>query len=330
MSLDFGNGVEQVKITILSNNSIDATLRSDPQFQEKVMQPMMTTVAAVAEHGLVMNIEVNGTNFLYDFGGLGFAILKNLEVLKMNPQIFQKVVLSHAHFDHFGSFMKVLPLLGAGKEIIVSPDVYKQKVGYLTKLGETIDLSALNENYRTFKKENKLQELPALNKNLFTKSIMENGQTLIETRDPVELAPGVWTSGEIQLFDENELTPNIFLKVDKSTFENETFRDEIALYIKVKNKGLIILTGCGHTGIMNTIKHGQEISGVNKVYAVIGGFHLTWSSKEHLDEVINYFKELKPEIICGLHCTGFEFNAKLFSEMPENVTLGVVGTTFNL
>jgi len=332
MSVDFGSGLENVKITILSNNNLDATLQTDPQFQEKVIQPFGTTAAALAEQGLVMKIEVNTTNILYDFGGLGFAILKNLEILKINPKTLQKVVLSHGHADHFGSFMKVLPLLGAGKEIIVSPNVYRQKlgIGYRAKPGEIFDLDTLNKNYRVLKKENKIQERPPLNKAFFTKLIMDNSQTLIETRDPVELAPSIWTSGEIQLFDENEVTPNFFLKINKSTFEKETFRDEIAIYIKVKNKGLIVLTGCGHTGIINIIKHGQAISRTNKIYAVIGGFHLTWSSKNQLESIIDYFKEIKPEIICGMHCTGFEFTAKLFSEMPESATLGVVGTIFNL
>jgi 7,8-dihydropterin-6-yl-methyl-4-(beta-D-ribofuranosyl)aminobenzene 5'-phosphate synthase len=144
------------------------------------------------------------------------------------------------------------------------------------------------------------------------------------------LASGIWTSGEIELFDPSEVTSNLFLKIDKSTFETETFRDEIAIYIKVKGKGLVVLTGCGHTGIINTIKYGQKISGVDKIYAVIGGFHLNWSTEEQLNKVVDFFVELKPEIICGMHCTGFKFNAKLYAKMPENMTLGVVGTTFNL
>ncbi|MFX1449378.1 MAG: MBL fold metallo-hydrolase [Promethearchaeota archaeon] len=330
MSLNFGDGVEGVKITILSNNTTDLTYQTDPRFKGKVIQPTTAVVAAIAEHALAMSIEINGANILYDFGGMGFVILKNAEILKISLENFQKAVLSHGHFDHFGSIFKVLPLLGSGTEIIVDPDIYKQKVGFLGKAGETVDIDTLRENYRNFRKEGKVQELPGLKKQTLEKLVADNQQTLIETTKPVELAPGAWTSGKIELFDESELTSNLFLKIDKTTFEKETFRDEIAIYIKVKNKGLVVLTGCGHTGIINTIKHGQKLSGVQKIYAVIGGFHLNWATEEHLDNVVNHFNEMKPEILCGMHCTGFKFNSKLISKMPDNATLGLVGTKFIL
>ncbi len=330
MGVDFSDGVENVKITVLTNNTTDLTLPTDPRFRGKVIQPRKKTVAAIAEHGLAMSVEVDGTKILYDFGGMGFALLKNLEIFQMDPKIFQKAVLSHGHFDHFGSLMKLLPLLGPQTELIISPEVYKQKVGYLNESGEVIDLETLKANYRTFKKQGMVRELPSLRKKLLDKAIGANEQTLIETRTPFKLASGIWTSGEIELFDKNELTSNLFLKVDKTTFEDETFRDEIAIYIKVKDKGLVVLTGCGHTGIMNTIKHGQKISGVDRIYAVIGGFHLVWSGEDHLTNVVNYMKEINPEILCGMHCTGFPFNAKLIPTMPDNATLGVVGTTFIL
>ncbi|MCK4239105.1 MAG: MBL fold metallo-hydrolase, partial [Candidatus Lokiarchaeota archaeon] len=99
-------------------------------------------------------------------------------------------------------------------------------------------------------------------------------------------------------------------------------------YINVKNKGLVILTGCGHCGIMNTIKHGQKLTGIDKIYAVIGGFHEEWNSDEIIDKKVKYFEEINPEIICGMHCTGFKFNVKM-SNHPAH-TLGIVGTEFHL
>lgn len=330
MSLDFGDGVKSVKIVILSNNTTDATLRTDPSFEGRVIQPAKKVMSALAEHGLAMSIAVNGTNILYDFGGLGLAILKNLELFQVNPAMFQKVVLSHGHYDHAGALMNVLPKLGAGKELIVSPEIYRQKIGFVGKTREIIDVDTLRENYQVLKKEGKITEMPLIKKNLLDQLIGENQQKLVETREPVELAPGIWTSGEIELLDETELTSNLFCMVDEKTIKKETFRDEIAIYIKVKDKGLVVLTGCGHCGIMNIIKYGQKLSGIQKIYAVIGGFHLVWSSEEHLNRVVTYFQELKPKIVCGMHCTGFNFNAKLFFVMPNNLALGVVGTTFNL
>jgi 7,8-dihydropterin-6-yl-methyl-4-(beta-D-ribofuranosyl)aminobenzene 5'-phosphate synthase len=329
-SLDFGEGVDKVKITVLTNNTTDMLQQTDPQFKGRVVQPMKKTANAIAEHGLAMSIETNGAIILYDFGGLGFAILKNFQVLNVNPKIFHKTVLSHGHFDHFGSFMKTLPLLGPDKEIIVSPDAYKQEIAYLGEPDEIIDASALKQNYEVLKKANKIDELPPLSKPLLQKLVADNKQTLVETRTPLKLAPSVWTSGEIQLVDKSEMTPNFFLKVDKMTFGEETFRHEMAIYIKVKHKGLVVLTGCGHTGIINTIKQGQKLSGIDRIYAVVGGFHLEGSSDEHMEKVLDYFNKISPDIICGMHCTGFDFNTKLLSGMPDKATLGVVGTTFNL
>jgi 7,8-dihydropterin-6-yl-methyl-4-(beta-D-ribofuranosyl)aminobenzene 5'-phosphate synthase len=330
MNLDRGNGVESVKITILSDNTTDITLQADPQFGGRVVQPRRRTLAALAEHGLAMMIEIDGKSILYDFGGFGLALLKNLEVLNINPTIFQKAVLSHGHFDHFGALMKILPMMGPGKEIVISPEIFKQKIVYVGELGETIDINQLKANYKMLKKEGKVQEMPVIKKKMLDTLIKDNSQNLIETRTPLELMPGVWTSGEIEVLDKSELTENLFLLSENANFEEETFRDEIAIYIKVKNKGLVVLTGCGHTGIINIIKHGQKLCGVSKIYAIIGGLHLNWCSEEHINRVLSYFRELNPTLISGLHCTGFTFNAKLFSVLPNSASLAVVGTTFSL
>ncbi|MFX1294216.1 MAG: MBL fold metallo-hydrolase [Promethearchaeota archaeon] len=330
MNLDFKNGVDSVKITILSNNTADITLQTDPRYEGRVVQPGRKAVLAMAEHGLAMSIEVDGTNILYDFGGMGLTLLKNLKIFQINPMTFQKVVLSHGHFDHFGALLKLLPILGPGKEIIVSNFIYKQKIVYVGKSGETININTLKKNYRALKNEGKIRQMPGLKRFVLDKLIVDNHQHLIETRKPVELVPGVWTSGEIEILDETELSSNLFIMQEKMTFERDTFRDEIAIYINVKEKGLIILTGCGHCGIMNIIKYGQKLSGIDKIYAVIGGFHLNWSSLAHLNRVLTFFQEIHPTIICGLHCTGGYFNAKLITFLPNNATLGIVGTTFYL
>lgn len=330
MSVDFGVGVETVKITVLTTNTTDMTLQTDPKFAGKVRQPGKLVANASAEHGLAMAIEVNGTHLLYDFGGLASTLTKNLEILKINPSKFHMAVLSHGHFDHFGTMMQILPLTAPGMKLFVSPDIYHEKLGFLGSAGEVLNVATLQENFRALKKEGKVAELPSIRKALIEKLVTENQLELVETKNPHQLAPGVWTSGEIELFDETELTSNLFIKLDKKTFAEDTFRDEIAIYIKVKGKGLVVLTGCGHAGIMNTIRHGQKISGIDKIYAVIGGFHLLWSSENHLDRVVDFLRKLKPEVVCGMHCTGFYFNAKMWAQLPEMLTLGVVGTTFTL
>ena len=114
----------------------------------------------------------------------------------------------------------------------------------------------------------------------------------------------------------------------KKDFEKHTFRDETSIYIKIKDKGLVILTGCGHSGIINTIRHAQKITGVNKIYAAIGGFHQERKPIEEINKTVNFIIGLDPKIICGMHCTGLKFN-KLMARHSSH-TLGIVGTEFHL
>ncbi|MHA1933630.1 MAG: hypothetical protein ACW96X_13890 [Promethearchaeota archaeon] len=122
----------------------------------------------------------------------------------------------------------------------------------------------------------------------------------------------------------------VFIHSERSphSFAEHTFRDETSLYINIKDKGLVILTGCGHVGIINTIKHAQKITGINKVYALIGGFHKENQSLEAIESAVGFIERLDPKITCGVHCTGFEFN-RFIRNHPSH-TLGVVGTEFRL
>ncbi len=171
-------------------------------------------------------------------------------------------------------------------------------------------------------------KLPQLNKALVDKLAIERGVKVVETTTPIQLCPGVATSGEIESANPQEITPGFYLVKGKMEVEKHTFRDEIALYFHVKGKGLVVLTGCGHAGIINTIKRGQKITGIDKVYAVIGGFHFETSPASFIDQEIQALKTFQPEIISGMHCSGLPFNAKLIGQSPH--VQGVVGTEFRL
>ncbi len=80
--------------------------------------------------------------------------------------------------------------------------------------------------------------------------------------------------------------------------------------------------------MVNILQHGQKLTGVEKIYAVIGGFHKEWESPKNIEKSVEIIKEMNPTITCGMHCTGFEFN-KLMSNHPSNV-IGIVGTEFHL
>jgi 7,8-dihydropterin-6-yl-methyl-4-(beta-D-ribofuranosyl)aminobenzene 5'-phosphate synthase len=172
------------------------------------------------------------------------------------------------------------------------------------------------------------KKLPMLAKNTVYNLAEQNKININETEKPIEIHNGIISSGQVELFNPEEVTKNIYLEKEKKTLEKHTFRDETAIYINIKDKGLVILTGCGHCGIKNIIQHGQKLTGIDKIYAVIGGFHEEWNPEALVLEKVKYLEELNPEIICGMHCTGFTFN-KLMARHPAH-TLGIVGTEFHL
>lgn len=331
MGLDFSEGVDKVRVRVLTENITDITLLTDPKFKDRVQQPGASTLMCLAEHGLAMLFEVtmgNSTHtFLFDAGGLLGSIANNMKYLQIDPKKIENFVLSHGHFDHFGGLNYIINQFSQGTEIIVAKNAFLPKWalrGELTGKSMKLDKEKLGQ----LQKEQKIRQLPLLNKELFNEQIKNNNLKLVETSKPLQLAPGVWTSGEIETPVKEELTSGLYVqKNDEILFDD--FRDEISIFINVKNKGLIILTGCGHTGIMNTVKMAQKLSGINKIYALIGGYHMNWASKNRIDKTIEFLKKLNPEILCAMHCSGFNFTAKLMNEIPNSV-LGIVGTVFNL
>ena len=172
------------------------------------------------------------------------------------------------------------------------------------------------------------RKLPPLNKSMITNLAKENGIKIIETNKHVKLYDGIITSGEIELTDKSETTPGVYIMKSTKEFLEHTFRDETSIYINIKDKGLVIITGCGHCGVINTIKHAQKITRIKEIYAVIGGFHEEWNSEKLIEKKVEFIEQLNPKIVCGMHCTGFNFN-KIMARHPSHM-IGVTGTEFHL
>ena len=338
MGVNISDGIKSgdLVIRILTTNTSISTLLTEEKFGGKVLHPHSNGSKYFAEHGLAMSIEINQgdkTNkYLLDTGGPKSSIISNAESMNIDFKDFDKFVLSHGHVDHFGGFLNVFPKLKEGCEVYLTPNSYNQNTILVPKSDhEFYSPEELTEKFRELLKQNAFKfniKLPSLNRTMVENLADQHKLKIIETKNPVKLGPGITTSGEIEIFDETELTKGIYLLKGRKEFEKNTFRDEISIYINIKEKGLVVLTGCGHTGIVNTIKHGQKLTGINKIYAVIGGFHKEWESVKNIEESIRFIEALNPEITCGMHCTGFEFN-KLMSRHSSH-TLGIVGTEFHL
>jgi len=337
MGIDISDGIESGKVTlkVLTTNEVGITLLTDDKFEGKVIQPGKSANRVSGEHGLAMSIEINDGEekrlFLIDTGGMVQTIVENTKQFRINFNEVDKLFLSHGHFDHFGGLTSVIPELKEGCEFYLNPKCYEQFFAAVTKSGEELPPENVGIAIKKMEKEGNVKlagKLPQLSRQLMHKLAEENGVKIIETDKPVKLYKGITTSGEIELFDEDEITKGIYIMKSRKEFEKHYFKDETAFYINVKGKGLVVITSCGHSGIINTIKHGQKLTGVDKIYAVIGGFHEEWNSPEIIEQKVKFLEDLNPEIICGMHCTGFEFN-RIMARHPSH-SLGIVGTEFHL
>jgi len=331
------NTLESGKVTIrvLTTNSTSITVLTEDKFKGKVVQPMANANRVVGEHGLSMSIEIIEGDvihtYLIDTGSLTQSIFENSKQLGVDLSQVEKVILTHGYFDHFGGLPNLIPQLNEGTEIIINPNCFMQNVIIMSNNGEPIPEEELSLGLRQLQKDGKVKmskKLPLLNRNIIFDLANQHKIKIIESEKPIEIHNGIITSGEIELFDKDEATKNIYIQKNKKDFEKHSFRDETAIYLNVKDKGIVVITGCGHCGIKNIIKHGQKLTGTDEVYAVIGGFHEEWNPIEVIKEKVKFFESLNPEIICGMHCTGFKFN-KFMSDHPAH-TLGIVGTEFHL
>lgn len=325
-------GVESVLIKVLTTNTTDVTLKNEAHFKNCVIHPGPTAVKCLAEHGLAFSVNViqNGENhyYLYDLGGVNASLLHNLNVFQISLARFKKVMISHGHYDHWGAILVAAERLPEGTEFILNPEGLYPRYSLKKDLtGMHIALDSFD--FEELKRANKIRQLPEFPMPEFQRISSDRSFSLNTTNQPVELQPGVLTSGEIPLDDPDEVTKGMLIRKD-GRFYHDTFRDELSLYIHVQDKGLVIITGCGHCGILNTIRHAQNLTGIDQVYAVIGGFHQNWAPLERIHKTIQTLQALHPTVISGMHCTGFRFTSECMHQMPFQTSLAVVGTTFIL
>ena len=324
----------RVKIKILANNATSITLQTDNKFKGKVLQPQFDAVNTVGEHGLGMSITIFDEDkshlYLFDTGSIKQSIIGNIEALGVKYDEIEKIIISHGHFDHFGGLAALIPKLNKGSKIYLNGACFDQYHIIVSTTGEKIPSDELGPNLEKLKKEGKIKhrKLELLDRNVIYNLANKNDVEIIETAEPMKLHEGIMISGEIEIFDKEEISKGFYSEKSPHVLEEHTFRDEISLYINIENHGLAILTGCGHAGLINTIKHARKITGIDKVYAIIGGFHKENLSLDAINSAAGFIKRLDPKITCGVHCTGFEFN-RVMRQHPSH-TLGVVGTEFQL
>jgi 7,8-dihydropterin-6-yl-methyl-4-(beta-D-ribofuranosyl)aminobenzene 5'-phosphate synthase len=264
----------------------------------------------LAEHGFsaVANVSKDGTSrgIIFDFGFSEFGATYNAETLAADFSTVEAMVLSHGHMDHFGGLVPLARKVGKrGLELVLHPAALR-KSRYV-KVGDDTN-----------------RNLPSLT----SEKLQEAGVRVAKTKEPKFLLDGLFLFlGEIPRKTEFEKgSPRMFFK-DGAEGKPDPIEDDSAVVAHLKGKGLIILTGCAHSGIINTIQYARQLTGVDPVHLVMGGFHLTGADFEPvIKPTIEALKHMNPTYLVPAHCTGRKAVMQIEQEFPDKFLLNMSGT----
>lgn len=262
-------------------------------------------IGFIAEWGLSMLIEADGLRILFDTGA-SFTAVYNAQLLGIDFSSVDKIVLSHGHWDHTGGLFNVLKRRGEKVDIIGHPDIWAAKYTQGEKYGERYLGIPFNR-----------EQLEGL------------GARFHLTKEPVWITDNIVTSGEIPMVTEYEEIDSYLYVKENGVFKPDHLADDLAIAINTE-LGLIIILGCCHRGIINTIHHFQEITGQYQVNCVIGGIHLMDASPERLAKTVTDLKQIGVQRLGVSHCTGFEASSRMAQEFPDTFFLNNAGTQLSL
>jgi len=302
--------VDELRITVVVDNHY-FTVQNDSPIVERVSSARGVPIHT--EHGLsyVVETTMDGekNTFLFDFGLNFETIIKNLAILNVSLATVNAFGLSHGHLDHWGGLLQTLKAYrrASSKEttLYVGEEAFAPRFsGY--PWGSPHYLGQLD-----VKQISSIQNL-----------------TIKEIKLPTEVMPGGYFTGYIDRVTEYEKARTTLLIARNERLEMDDFRGEQAMIVGLRNKGLIILSGCAHAGIVNTVRHAQKITGISDVHAVMGGFHLFDSGTENIKRTVQDIKSVKPQYIIPMHCTGYDAMTLFYKEMPEQLVLSTAGSRF--
>ena len=259
----------------------------------------------LAEHGLSVHIETDTVNILLDTG-LNTSASQNADALGVELEKIDKIVISHGHHDHTGGLRLVLQKIRKKIEIIAHPDMWSAK--YVQRKGYEPVYCGI-----PFQRE----ELESL------------GAVFNLTTEPVKITEDITTTGEIPMItDYEQIDPYLYVK-EGTELKPDKLLDDRALIIRT-NAGLVVILGCAHRGIINTLHLAQQLTGVKQIEMVIGGCHLIGSDEERIWKTIAALKELEVKKIGVSHCTGLPAAVILAHEFGEDFFFNNVGTRIEL
>jgi 7,8-dihydropterin-6-yl-methyl-4-(beta-D-ribofuranosyl)aminobenzene 5'-phosphate synthase len=302
--------VDMLTIWILADNYYDT---NEPDTKITKRYRSVAGKSIHAQHGLSYYIETvtagKTSSCMFDFGLDPADVMGNIALLGLDIGKTNAFGLSHGHYDHYTGAVSIIKQnqerIAKGTPFYVGEEAFARRYTLRPGASEPTDLGQLSK-----------EDIEAL------------GIKVIEVKTPVEIIPGAYFTGSIERVTSYEKVPVTQQVKRGEKIESDTFPGEQAVFFNVKGKGLVVLSGCAHCGIVNTVKHAQKITGVDKVHAIMGGFHLIVAKPELIQSTVADIKAIKPDHIVGTHCTGFRALVALSKEMPEAFTLNTAGTKY--
>ena len=304
--------VDRVEILSVMDNSIDVLMGSTPVAKRlKRARDANSRPQLRAEHGVSMLVTTykggNNESFLFDTGVTLDGVLHNMDVLEIKGNELHAVVLSHGHTDHTRGLMGFIKRYGRPRiPIVLHPDAYLKRKNIQPDGHES-------------------EHIPPSKRDLEAEDVQ-----IIEERGPTMLiGEHALVTGQIPRTTPYEKgSPRQVALIGGKWQPDPWIHDDQAIVMNVKDKGLVVLTGCGHAGVINTLNCARELTGVNQIHAVIGGFHLTGPIFEPIIQpTIQALKEFIPSIIVPQHCTGWKATHLIAHEFSEAFVPNSVGTT---
>ena len=327
--------VDRLAVRVVIDGYQDALARTAKVGNVEVQRVGVVLGAALQKHlhseyGLSLHLESQRggekRNFLLDFGFTPGALFNNLDILKIDSVSLDALIVSHGHFDHFGGLIPLLkrdrmkmrgelPLYVGGEATfcyrwIQLPDGQRHSFGVLDRR----DLAAANVRVV-------MADKPAVieGQAFTTGAIPRKGFEKVLPSTRVEIGMREGAGCEASHFSKEE-------QAGKMVFDQ--FYGEHATCFNVKDRGLVVISSCGHAGLINSIRQAQAVSGVQKVHAAMGGFHLSPAPEPYIAQTVQALKEIDPDHVIPMHCSGAGFIRMVQREMPDKLILPYTGTRF--